>query len=83
MEGDLIGEVFNYFDKIGVAAIRLKKGLKLGDTIRIIGGDKDFTDVISSIQIDGKGVESAGSGDEVGLKVSEDVNKGFKVYLVK
>ncbi len=83
MEGDLIGEVFNYFDKIGVAAIRLKKGLKLGDTIRIIGGDKDFTDVISSIQIDGKGVESAGSGDEIGLKVSEDVNKGFKVYLVK
>ena len=54
MEGKLIGEILNYFEKIGVAAIKLIGDLKLGDTIRIVGGDKDFTEVVDSMQIDGK-----------------------------
>jgi translation elongation factor EF-Tu-like GTPase len=83
MQGKQIGDVFHYFDKAGVAAIRLTKSLKLGDTIRIVGGEVDFTDVISSIQIDENDVESAKAGDEVGIKVSEKARKGYKVYKVK
>jgi putative protease len=83
MQGKQIGVVFHYFDKAGVAAIRLTKSLKLGDTIRIVGGEVDFTDVISSIQIDENDVESAKAGDEVGIKVSEKARKGYKVYKVK
>ena len=82
MEGKLIGRVFNYFNKISVAAIRLNKNLRLGNTIRIVGGDKDFTEVVDSIQIKNNYVEEAKKGDEIGIKVSERVRKGYKVYKV-
>jgi len=83
MEGKMIGKVLNYFEHVGVAAINLSGKLKLGDTIRIVGGDKDFTEVIDSMQIDGKGVKTAKKGDGVGIRVSERVRKGYKVYKVK
>lgn len=82
MEGKQIGEVFNYFEHVGVIAINLTAPLKLGDTIRIVGGDKDFTEVISSMQIEGKNVEKAKKGDSVGIKISEKVHKGYKVYKI-
>jgi hypothetical protein len=82
MEGQLIGKVFHYFDRAGVVAIELEKPLKLGDTIRIVGGDKDFVEVIDSMQIDGEFVENAKAGDSVGIQVHERANKGYKVYKV-
>jgi putative protease len=82
MEGKQIGTVFHYFDKVGVAAIELSNTLKLGEMIRIVGGDKDFEQVIDSMQIDGKFVEKAKKGDKIGIKISERVGKGFKVYKV-
>ncbi|MBT4135503.1 hypothetical protein HOD75_03530 [archaeon] len=83
MEGKIIGKVINYFEHVGVAAIKLSKGLKLGDTIRIVGGDLDFTEVIDSMQVNGKNVDSAKAGEGVGIRVSEKVGKGYRVYLVK
>jgi translation elongation factor EF-1alpha len=83
MEGKQIGVVSNYFDHVGVAAIKLTAGLKLGDTIRIVGGDSDFTDVISSIQIQHEKVEKAKKGDEIGVKISEKARKDYKVFKVK
>jgi U32 family peptidase len=80
MEGKEIGEIFNYFEKVGVIAIKLKDSLKVGDTIRIVGGETDFTEVVDSIQIEGKNVEKAKKGDSVGIKVSEKCNKGYRVY---
>ena len=83
MEGKQIGVVSNYFDHVGVVAIKLTAGLKLGDTIRIVGGDSDFTDVISSIQIQHEKVEKAKKGDEIGVKISEKARKDYKVFKVK
>lgn len=83
MEGKQIGTVINFFEHVGVAAIQLTGSLKLGNTIRIVGGDADFTEVVDSMQVDGKGVDSAKKGDGVGVKISEKVRKGYKVYLVK
>ncbi|MDD5193930.1 MAG: hypothetical protein PHF67_05095 [Candidatus Nanoarchaeia archaeon] len=83
MEGKQIGEIFNYFEKVGVIALELTDKLNVGDTIRIVGGDKDFTEVVDSIQIDGKNVTSAKKGDQVGIKISEKVHKGYRVYKVK
>jgi U32 family peptidase len=80
MEGKEIGKIFHYFEKIGVAAIELTDTLKLGDTIRIVGGESDFTEVVSSMQIEGKNVEKAKAGQGVGIKLSEKVHKGYKVY---
>ena len=83
MEGKEIGKIINYFDHVGVAAIQLTGGIKLGDTIRIVGGDSDFTEVIDSIQVEGKNVESAKKGEGIGVKISAKARKGYKVFLVK
>lgn len=83
MEGKEIGRVFNYFEKVGVIAIELTDKLKLGDTIRVVGGDTDFTEVVDSMQIDGKNITSAKKGDQVGIKISEKVHKGYRVFKVK
>lgn len=82
MEGKQIGEVFNYFEKVGVIALQLTDSLKVGDTIRIIGGDKDFTEVVDSMQINGKNIEKAKKGEQVGIRISEKVHKGYRVYKV-
>lgn len=83
MEGKQIGAVINFFEKPMVVAVQLTEPLKLGSTIRIIGGDKDFTEVVDAMQIEGKFVDSAKAGDGVGIKISEKVGKGYKVFLVK
>ena len=83
MEGKEIGVIFNYFENAGVAAIELTGNIKLGDTLRFVGGNNtDFTEVVDSIQINNKNVESAKSGDKIGVKVSDKLRKGYKVYKV-
>jgi len=83
MEGQEIGRVFNFFEKIMVAAIEINGNIKLGDTLRFVGAEHDFTEVVDSIQVDGKNVESAKKGDKVGIKIGEKINKGAKVYRVE
>jgi len=79
--GKLIGEVVHYFDKIGVAVLQLDAGLKIGDEIRIVGGENtDFKQVIKSMQVDHKEIKKAKKGDEVGMKVKEKVRDGYKVH---
>lgn len=80
--GESIGEVFNYFKNVKVAAIKLTGSLKIGDRIRIRGGEKDFEMDVDSMQINRKEVDEANEGDEIGLLVPEDVHKGYRVYLV-
>ena len=80
-EGKFIGKVTHYFDKIGVAVIALEDNLKVGDTIRIIGGlDTDFEQQVESMQMEHQPIQTAKKGDEVGLKVKEKVREGYKVY---
>jgi len=79
-EGKLVGRVTHYFSKIGVAVIELSDDLKVGDTIRIVGGMTDFTQVVESIEIEHQKVQEAKAGDSVGLKVAQKVREGYKVY---
>lgn len=81
-EGKLIGKVTHYFSKIGVAVIELSDTLKVGETIRIVGGETDFNQVIESMEIEHQKVEIAKAGDSVGLKVSQKVREGYKVYKI-
>lgn len=83
MADKLIGEVFNFFEHVSVIAIELTGSLKVGDKIRIVGGEKDFTEVVKSMQIEGKNVTTAKKGDRVGIRISDKVHKGYKVYKVK
>lgn len=75
-----IGAVTNYFKNVKAAAIKLTAAIKVGDKIQIKGGDKDFEMTVESMQIHREDVEKAKKGDEIGVLVPEDVNKGYKVY---
>ena len=77
-----IGEVTNYFKNVKAAAILLSAPLKVGDKIKIKGGEKDFEMIVKSMQIDRKEVKEAKKGQEIGLLVPEDVHKGYKVFKV-
>jgi len=81
-EGKLIGKVTHYFSKIWVAVIELSDVLKVGDTIRIVGGETDFNQVIESMEIEHQKVKEAKAGDSVGLKVSQKIREGYKVYKI-
>ena len=81
-EGKLIGRVTHYFSKIGVAVIELSDTLKVGETIRIVGGITDFTQKVESMEIEHQKVEEAKAGDSIGLKVDQKVREGYKVYKI-
>lgn len=81
-EGKIIGKITHYFDKIGVAVIELSEKLKVGETIRIIGGEMDFEQEVESMEVEHEKVQEAKKGDGVGLKVSQKVHEGYKVYKI-
>ena len=79
-EGKLIGKITHYFGHIGVAVIELSETLNVGDTIRIAGGQTDFTQPVDSMEVEHEKVQQAKPGDSVGLKIQEKVREGYKVY---
>lgn len=70
-----IGTVTHYYDKIGVAVVKLGKGdLKVGDSIKLQAKDgSEFTQEVASMQITHADIDIAKSGDEFGLKVDKEV----------
>ena len=75
-----IGRVSNYFENVGAAAIKLEAPLKVGDSVKIRGGEIEFEQKVASMQIDRKSVASAKKGDEIGILVKKKVHKGYKVF---
>ncbi len=82
-EQNRIGKVFHYFPQPQVAAIKLDAPLAVGDKIRIIGANTDIEIQLGSMEIDRKPVESAGAGDDVGIKVPDRVRPNDVVYKVE
>ena len=81
-EGKLIGRVTHYFGNIEVAVIELSDTLKVGDNIRIVGGETDFNQAVESMEVEHQKVETAKKGESVGLKVEQKVREGYKVYKI-
>ncbi len=79
-EGKIIGRVSHYFSKIGVAIIELSDVLKVGETIRIVGGETDFNQQVESMEIEHQKVQTAKAGDSIGLKTDQKVREDYKVY---
>ncbi len=83
MERVKIGEVFHYFGKIGVAAIRLTDGaLAVGDTIQVQGPSTDVTQVVETMQIEHGSVTRADQGQEVGVRLKDRARERDLVYKV-
>ena len=78
-----VGTVSHFYDKIGVAIIELTNTLSTGDKVKFVRGGEDlFEQVISSIQVEHKKVDSAEKGESIGVKVDEPVKDGAEVYKV-
>jgi len=83
MEEKEIGFVSNYFSKLSVSSVEITSGtVSVVDTLHYKGHTTDFISKVSSMQIDHEPITEAKTGDSIGVKVSEKVRKGDRVYKV-
>ena len=82
MPEEEIGKVMDFFARPVVAGIDLTGTLKAGDRIHIIGHTTDLELTVESMQINNVDVKEAKAGDAVGVKVSDRVRRGDKVYKI-
>ena len=77
---DLVGKVIHYYDKIGVAVVKLEKILKVEDKVKFTKGDMSFEQTIESMQLEHKPVTLGKKGKEVAIKVDQVVKSGTAIY---
>lgn len=78
-----VGKVTHYYKRIGVAVVELKKSLNNGDRVLIRGKNTNFSQFVSSMEIEHEKVQAAGAGMEVALKVEETVRDGDVVFTIE
>lgn len=78
-----IGTVNDFFARPVVAGIELTGTLKVGETIHIKGHTTDITMVVESMEVNNIRVQVAHAGDQIGVKVTDRVRRGDRVYLVR
>jgi len=77
-----VGRVTHFYPKISVAIVELKAPLSIGDRILIKGATTNFEQIVESMQIEHKNIESAEAGQIIGLKVKDRVRENDKVYKI-
>lgn len=82
MEEKEIGKFTHYFGHLSVGIIALRGALKVGDKIRIKGHTSDFTQDVSSMQVEHVTVPEGKAGDAVGIKVSQKIHPNDTVYRI-
>jgi len=75
MANTTVGKVTHYYQKIGVAVVELTASLSIGDEISF-NGSTDFSQTITSMQVEHETISTAHKGDTVGLKVDQPVKPG-------
>lgn len=81
-KGNIVGKITHYFPHVMAAVIKLKAPLAVGDNIKIKGHTTDFTQNITSMQIDRVPINTAKKGDEIGLLVNSRVRQHDTVYKI-
>lgn len=76
-----VGTVSHYYDKIGVAIVKLTKPVKVGDNLRFGDEETGFNQELSSMQMDHEAIPSAKKGDEIGIKVETKAKEGTPVFI--
>ncbi len=77
-----IGNVSDFFAHPVVAGIELTAVLKVGDRIHILGHTTDMELTVDSMQVNNASVTEAKSGDAIGIKVSDRVRRGDKIFKI-
>ena len=76
-----IGQVVNYYNKVGAAELRIWDDLKIGDKIIIQGQTTgSITHTIDSMQIEGESVEEVDKNTNVAILIPTKVRKNDFVY---
>jgi len=79
-----IGSVVHYFGGPGVAVVKIETGeLAVGDKIRFLGHTTDFTEAVTSMEVEHKKVERASAGEEIAVQVIGRVRRHDKVLKVE
>lgn len=79
-----VGKINNYFQKIGVAEIKMEtQSLEVGDPILVMGPTTGVYETrVSEIRVDLQPVQKTSKGEHCSLTVSQAVRRGDKVYKV-
>ncbi len=75
-----VGKVTHYYDKLGVAIVKLIKSVKLGDSLRFGDEKNGFKQTVDSMQLNHAPISAAKKGNEIGIKVEKKAREGTAVY---
>lgn len=82
MNKELVGKITHFFPKISVAVVNLSGTMKVGDKISIEKDGEVLEQVVNSMQVEHKNIETAKPGDDVGMKTDKEVKVGALVYKI-
>jgi len=83
-EAKRVGKITHYYDKIGVAVVAVEFPILVGDEIEIRdkNGAPRFTQTVSSMQVEHENIEKAKKGQDIGLKIDQEVKEGDLIYKI-
>jgi translation initiation factor IF-2 len=83
MPEQLIGTVVHYFKGPSVAVVRVTEGeLVMGDRVRFHGHTTEFTEQVTSMEVNHQKVQRAQVGDEVAIQIVDRARPHDQVFKV-
>ncbi len=83
MPEQLVGTVVHYFKGPSVAVVRVTEGeLAVGDRVRFHGHTTEFTEQVTSMEVNHQKVERATPGEEVAIQVTDRTRPHDQVFKV-
>jgi len=77
------GKVIQFYSKTSIAIIELDGTLAVHDRIKFVrNGDTLFEQIVESIQVEYKKVDSANRDSIVALKTNEEIEKGDEIFKI-
>ena len=82
---EFVGKIYKFWKKVGVCSVLMNAGkLRVGDEVYLISDSVGVRrSRVLSIELDGKRVEAAKKGDDVGVDFGEKVGVGCEVYVIR
>jgi len=80
---EAIGKIIHYYDRIGVAVVRLDAELAVGDTVHVKGKATDFVQTVGSMQLNHRNIEAGNAGEEVAVKLDKKAREGDVLYKIQ
>ena len=76
-----MGSVLHYYAHVGAAIVQIDSGeIRVGDTLHFRGHTTDFYQPVDRVEVEHSPVERAGTGQTVGIQVSQRVREHDEVF---